>query len=62
MKPEVEEIARCLASEARSRVDKRRGYIEHDDMCVAMDWLGFTKDAERLLQSGAKVILGKLVI
>lgn len=62
MNPEVEEIARCLASEERSRMDKRRGYIEHDDMCVAMDWLGFTKDAERLLQGGAKVIRGKLVI
>jgi hypothetical protein len=59
---DVEAIARCLAQEARSRLEKKRGYAEADDFADALDWLGYMKDARRLSEEGARLIGGKLVI
>jgi len=59
---DVEEIARCLARNAKERHDKKRGFHEADDFADALDWLGYVKEAERLSNEGARIIGGKLVI
>lgn len=59
---DFEDIARCLAREARNRLDKKKGYAEADDFADALDWLGYVNDAKRLASEGAQIVGGKLVI
>lgn len=58
----AEEVASCLAKEARSRRDKKRGFHEVDDMADALEPLGYIEEAERLEAKGVQIIGGKLVI